>query len=116
MTSDTPLLSETFDAGMLIALAIEKADSVEPVAIRDALREVANPEGEVVGPDDILRALELIRSGADVNYVGASGELDFDVYGDVSGTMEIWRIKDGVVGSANIFANAGETINLNIDD
>ena len=113
---DTPLLSETFDAGMLIALAIEKADSVEPVAIRDALREVANPEGEVVGPDDIPRALELIRSGADVNYVGASGELDFDVYGDVSGTMEIWRIKDGVVGSANIFANAGETINLNIDD
>ncbi len=42
---DTPLLSETFDVGMLIALAIEKADSVEPEAIRDALREVANPEG-----------------------------------------------------------------------
>ncbi len=51
-----------------------------------------------------------------MNYVGASGELDFDVYGDVNGTMEIWRIKDGMVGSANIFAHAGEAINPNIDD
>ena len=114
--ADTPLLSETFDAAMLIALAIERADSVEPAAIRDALREVANPEGEIVGPDDIPRALKLIRWGEDVNYVGASGELDFDVHGDVSGTMEIWRIASGKIGSTNIFARPGELINLNIDD
>ena len=113
---DTPLLSEAFDAGMLIALAVEKANSGEPEAIRDALREIANSPGESVGPTDVARALELIRNGIDVNYVGASGELDFDANGDVDGTMEIWRIKDGVVGSANIFASAGEAINLNIDD
>ena len=113
---DTPLLSETFDAGMLIALAIEKADSVEPAAVRDALRQVANPDGEVVGPDDIPRALKLIRWGEDVNYIGASGALDFDIHGDISGTMEIWRIAGGKIGSTNIFARPGEPINLNIDD
>ena len=109
---DSPLLSEAFDAGMLIALAIEKANSEEPTAIRDALREVANPPGVSIGPADIPRALELIRNGIDVNYVGASGELDFDANGDVNGTMEIWRITDGVVGSTNIFAAPGEPVDL----
>ena len=113
---DTPLLSESFDAGMLTALAIEKADSDETDAIREALREVANPPGESVGPADIPRALELIREGIDVNYVGASGELDFDENGDVNGTMEIWRIEDGKVGSTNLFVSPGEPINLNVNE
>lgn len=109
---DTPLLSEAFDAGMLIALAIEKADSEDPEAIRDALREVANSDGEVVGPHNLDRALELVRNGKDINYVGASGELDFDARGDVSGTMEIWRIKDGEIGSTGIFVSPGDEIDL----
>ena len=113
---DTPLLSESFDAGMLTALAIEKADSDETDAIREALREVANPPGESVGPADIHRALELIREGIDVNYVGASGELDFDANGDVNGTMEIWRIEDGKVGFTNLFVSPGEPINLNVNE
>ena len=108
---DTPLL-KAFDAAMLIALAIEKADSEDPEAIRDALREVANPEGEVVGPHNLDRALELVRNGKDINYVGASGELDFDAHGDVSGTMEIWRIKDGEIGSTGIFVSPGDEIDL----
>ena len=109
---DTPLLSEAFDAGMLIALAIEKADSEDSEAIRDALREVASPDGEVVGPHNLDRALELVRNGKDINYVGASGELDFDAHGDVSGTMEIWRIKDGEIGSTGIFVSPGDEIDL----
>ena len=113
---DTPLLSESFDAGMLIALAIEKADSDETDAIREALREVAGPPGELVSPTDIAHALELIRSGKDVDYVGASGELDFDANGDVNGTMEIWRIEDGKVGSTNLFVSPGEPINLNVNE
>ena len=113
---DSPLLSEAFDAGMLIALAIEKANSEEPTAIRDALREVANPPGESIGPADVPRALELIRNGIDVNYIGASGELDFDANGDVNGTMEIWRIADGVVESAGVWVRPGEPINLNANE
>ena len=109
---DTPLLSESFDAGLLIALAIEKANSDETKAIRDALREVANPPGQKVGPTDISRALELIRNGEDVDYVGASGETDFDENGDVSGSMEIWQIKNGQIGTTGVFVSPGETIDL----
>ena len=107
-----PLMSEVFDATILVALAIEKADSEEPGAIRDALREVSRPPGEQVGPQDIARALELLRNGKDIDYVGAAGDLDFDENGDVNGTIEIWNIADGVVGSTGVFALPGEPINL----
>lgn len=110
--ADTPLLSESFDAGLLLALAIEKADAEDSESIRDALREVANPPGEMIGPNDIRRALELVRSGQEVDYVGASGELDFDGNGDVSGSMEIWQIANGKIGTTGIFALPGENINL----
>ena len=110
-----PLMSEVFDATMLVALAIEKADSEDPKAIRDALREVSRPPGEKVGPQDIERALELIRNGEDIDYVGAAGDLNFDENGDVQGTIEIWKVSDGVVGSTGIFAFPGESIDLNRD-
>ena len=112
---DIPLISEVFDAALLVALAIENAGSEEPEAIRDALRVVANPPGEVVGPADIPRALELIRNGKDVDYTGAAGELDFDENGDVSGSMEIWHISNGLVETAGIWARPGEEINLDTD-
>ncbi len=107
-----PLMSEVFDATVLVALAIEKADSDQPKAIRDALREVSRPPGEQVGPQDIARALELLRNGQEIDYVGAAGDLNFDENGDVSGTIEIWNIADGVVGSTGIFALPGEPIDL----
>ena len=107
-----PLMSEVFDATVLVALAIEKADSEEPGAIRDALREVSRPPGEQVGPQNIARALELLRNGQEIDYVGAAGDLNFDENGDVSGTIEIWNITGGVVGSTGIFALPGEPINL----
>ena len=110
--TEIPLVSESFDAGILLALAIERADSEEPSAIRDALREVANPPGIVVGPEDIASALELVRNGEDVNYVGAAGELDFDANGDVSGTVEIWQIKDGMIGSTGLFVSPGDPIDI----
>ena len=109
---DIPHISETFDAALMIALAIEKADSEDPFAIRDALREIANTPGVVVGPQDVAKAFDLVRAGEDVNYVGAAGLLDFDVNGDVTGTVEIWRIKDGEIGSTGLFVSPGDEIDL----
>ena len=109
---EIPHLSEAFDAGLMIALAIEKADSEDPFAIRDALREIASPPGVVVGPQDVAKAFELVRAGKDIDYVGAAGQLDFDANGDVNGTVEIWRIKDGEIGSTGIFVSPGDEIDL----
>ncbi|MDP6576446.1 MAG: ABC transporter substrate-binding protein [Dehalococcoidales bacterium] len=95
-----PFMAETYDAVVLIALAAEKANTTtDSAAIRDALRDIANSPGEVVGPgvDSIKRALELIREGKDINYEGAGGSQDFDANGDVISTIEIWKIENGEV-------------------
>ena len=108
-------IAEGFDAAVLLALAIEKADSADGAAIKSALRDVANPPGTQVGPGDIARALELIRSGQDVDYVGAAGSQDFDDNGDVLNTIEVWRVQDGAITSTGQYVNPNETINLPAD-
>jgi len=97
-----PYMDTTYDAVVLIALAAEKAGTTtDSAAIRDALRDVANSPGEVVGPgiDGIKKALELIRAGKDINYEGAGGSQDFDENGDVVSTIEIWNITGGEIVS-----------------
>jgi ABC-type branched-subunit amino acid transport system substrate-binding protein len=97
-----PFMAETYDAVVLIALAAEKAGTTtDSTAIRDALRDVANPPGEVVGPgvDSIKRALYLIQQGEDINYEGAGGSQDFDENGDIISTIEIWKIENGEIVS-----------------
>ena len=78
----------------MLALAIQHARSSQPKAIRDALRQVANPPGEAIEPDDFQRAFDLISQGQKINYRGASGEVDFDDHGDVVTPIEVWKIDE----------------------
>ena len=93
-----PLTAEAYDAVVLIALAAAAAGTTtDSEAIRDALREVANPPGEVVGPGvaEIARALDLIAADTAVNYEGVAGSNDFDAHGDVVTPVEIWSCRTG---------------------
>jgi branched-chain amino acid transport system substrate-binding protein len=92
-----PYIDNAYDAAMIMALAIEHAGSTDGTAIRDALREVANAPGEVVGPGDFAKAKELIAAGTAINYEGAAGSHDFDENGDVTGTFEHWAVMDGAI-------------------
>lgn len=83
--SDKPFVDQSYDATMLIALAIEKAGSTDRTAVRDALREVSNAPGEVILPGEWEKAVQLIAAGTDINYEGVSGQHEFDDAGDVSG-------------------------------
>ena len=97
-----PFMAEHYDATVLIALAAAKAgNTTDSAAIRDALRDVGNAPGEIVGPgrDEIARALALIADGEDINYNGAGGDIEFDEHGDVFGTIEIWEIAGGEIRS-----------------
>jgi len=100
----TTFCSNTYDAAAIIALAIEKAGKASGPAIRDVIREVANPPGMEV--TDLGEALRLIREGKDINYQGASGEITFDENGDVSGRYSEWQIAEN--GSAEL----GEPIDI----
>jgi len=83
--SDKPFVDQSYDATMLIALAIEKAGSTDRTAVRDALREVSNAPGEIVGPGEWSKAVQLLADGKDINYEGVSGSHEFDDKGDVAG-------------------------------
>ena len=101
-----PFMAEHYDAAVLIALAAAQAGTTtDSAAIRDALRDVANAPGEVVGPGraGIARAFALIADGRDINYEGASGVVDIDANGDVFGPIEIWTVKDGEIASTGRF-------------
>jgi branched-chain amino acid transport system substrate-binding protein len=70
----------THDQVCVLALAMEKAKSSDPLVYSKAIREVCNPPGESVA--DELKALELVRSGAKINFEGAGSICDFDSHGD----------------------------------
>lgn len=84
--------AHTYDAVLLVALAAQKANSLEGPAIRDALRAVAGPPGEKVGPADYARAVTLLKANTDIDYEGAAGSQNFDAFGDVTSSYEVYRL------------------------
>ena len=89
-----PYAAHGYDATFLIALAIEQAGGVERTKIGAALRRVATPPGEVVRPGQWAMAKKLISEGKDINYEGASGNVDFDDNGDVGGLFGLNVVGD----------------------
>jgi branched-chain amino acid transport system substrate-binding protein len=93
-----PFTSNTFDAAVLIAFAIQKAGTIDDrPKIRDALKEVARPGGRPINPSQIGEALAELRSGGDIDYKGASGPVDLQDNGNVNAGFIIWELfRNGV--------------------
>ncbi len=102
------LTSNAYDAVIVTALAAYAAQvagkEVNSQTIRDYLREVATPPGTAVGTgiDGLKQALALLKAGTPVDYIGASGSVDFDSNGDVVGAMEIWCYEKGQIVTKEI--------------
>lgn len=82
----------SWDAAALLALAAEAAKSNTGEGIKSKIRDVANAPGAEV--TDVCQALELVRKGEDINYQGASGNVDIDDNGDVIGSYDVWQVED----------------------
>lgn len=83
--------SNTWDATALLVLAAEAAKSNTGSAIKSKIRDVANAPGQEV--TDVCQALALVREGKDINYQGASGTVELDAQGDVTGNYDVWTIE-----------------------
>ncbi len=87
---------ETYDATFLLALAIQKAGTTDRTKVRDALRMVADGKGTKIYPGQWKKAVALIKAGKAIDYVGASGTVDFDKNGDVTeASYKLFRVVKG---------------------
>lgn len=85
-------VANAYDAAALVGLAALSAESTCGSAINDELRKVAGQGGtEVTGFEEGAQAL---ADGKNIDYVGASGPVDFDKSGTVAGSYAILHVKD----------------------
>jgi neutral amino acid transport system substrate-binding protein len=42
----------------------------------------------------VCEGLKLLKEGKQINYQGASGDVDVDANGDVIGTYDVWTVRD----------------------
>lgn len=94
-----PYITNAYDGTAVIGLAAYAAKvkglPLSAKNIRDNMRAVANPPGEVVKPGEFKKAFDLLNSGKQINYEGAAGSVDFDENGDVKTPIEIWKYSKG---------------------
>lgn len=86
------LVPQTWDAVALSILAAQAANSTDGLAIQAKLAEVANPPGIEV--TNVCTGLKLLKEGQDINYQGASSNVDLDENGDVVGSYKVWLVKE----------------------
>lgn len=95
-----PGLHTMYDAAAVALLAAEAAGEYDGTKIRDKVREITGPGGEVVypGAEGFKKAKEILASGGKISYVGATGPISFDENGDVTGPYLIFGVaEDGAL-------------------
>lgn len=85
---------ESYDAMALIAMAIQAAGSADANVYKDKVLEVANAPGEEILPGQLAKALEILKNGGDVDYVGATN-VELIGPGEAAGTYREYVIKGG---------------------
>ena len=90
----TAYVPHNWDAAMLMMLAAEASDANTGEGIKSEILNVANAPGTEVS--DACEAIALVRNGEDINFQGASGNVDIDENGDVVGSYDVWQVgEDG---------------------
>jgi hypothetical protein len=84
-----------------VGLAIAAAPTQDPLAIRDAIFKIEDPNGAVIhaGKAEFGKALALLKDGKPIRYEGVIGPVSFDKYGDITGPFRLWKITDGKVAT-----------------
>ncbi|WP_349369536.1 ABC transporter substrate-binding protein [Salinarimonas sp.] len=87
---------ESYDAGALLALAMQAAGSTDRAAIAEAVTAVANEPGEVILPGELAKGLQILADGGEIDYEGATG-VEMIGPGEAAGSYRIFEIEDGEI-------------------
>lgn len=67
-----PFASESYDAAALIMLAMQAAGSTASADFKSKVMDVANAPGTKILPGELGKAIAILKSGGEIDYVGAS--------------------------------------------
>ncbi|MBT6190784.1 MAG: ABC transporter substrate-binding protein [Tateyamaria sp.] len=68
----SPFTPESYDAAALIMLAMQAADSKDSNDYKAKVMDVANAPGEQIFPGQLAKALQILKDGGEIDYVGAT--------------------------------------------
>ena len=85
--------AHVYDSIHLLALAIEKAQTLKPLELGKALIVISNPPGQDVS--SYQEGAALLKQGKAVHYQGASGPIEFNQTGDMSPYVGLFSIDNG---------------------
>jgi branched-chain amino acid transport system substrate-binding protein len=90
--------AQNFDAVILCYLAAVAAGSADGTDMAAEVREISGPPGDKFTWEQLPDAISALQDGDDIDYVGASGEIDMDEAGDATaGVYDIFRYRNGEI-------------------
>ncbi|MAC80649.1 MAG: branched-chain amino acid ABC transporter substrate-binding protein [Rhodobacteraceae bacterium] len=92
----SPFAPESYDAAALILLAMQAAGSTDSSVYKDKVMDVANAPGEKILPGELGKALQILKDGGDIDYVGASA-VELIGPGESAGNYRQIVIEDGEI-------------------
>ena len=88
-----PYAPQSYDAAALMIMAIQAAGTSDSNKFKDKVMTVANAPGQKIYPGELDKALKIISSGGDVDYVGAT-DIELIGPGESAGSFQEIVIKD----------------------
>lgn len=85
---------QSYDAAALMLLAMQAAGSSDPAVYKDKVMDVANAPGEEILPGELAKALQILKDGGEIDYVGASS-VELIGIGETAGSYREIEMKDG---------------------
>lgn len=103
-----PYDPNSYDAMAVIGLAMQAAGSKDPSVFKNYVAKITSSGGTPVeaGVAGFKKAFALLKAGKTIRYIGTSGALQFDAYGDVQGPEVVWRVQDGKIVDTGSFSAA----------
>jgi neutral amino acid transport system substrate-binding protein len=89
----TAAVPQTYDAMVIAGLAMIAGGEATATAINDNYRKVGGPPGKKVSTYEEGKAA--LEAGEDIDYVGASGSLDFNETGTAAPDYGVYQVKNG---------------------
>ncbi|WP_146588908.1 ABC transporter substrate-binding protein [Puniceibacterium confluentis] len=94
INGESSFTRESYDAAALIALAMMAGGEASSAAVKDNLLAVANGPGEEILPGELGKALQILKDGGEVDYVGATN-VELIGPGEAAGSYRYYTIKGG---------------------